>query len=202
MQDRHARMLRAAVVSAVVLVLSAGAHLGAGGTLPHPGVLAGLAALTMLSATVVAKRTLKLPALVAVLGGGQFALHHAFGLLSTSATTMVCASDSSHSGHSGHAALLTCTVQSAETHLHAPVAGAGVMMFVAHAIATLATAILIARGEETLHAVAGWLRPLFSVLRASPARPQVRVGAVVQAHRLHAVPFLISPPLRGPPSFR
>ena len=56
MQDRHARMLRAAVVSAIVLVLSAGAHLGGGGLLPHPGVFVGLAALTMLSATVVAKR--------------------------------------------------------------------------------------------------------------------------------------------------
>ena len=76
------------------------------------------------------------------------------------------------------------------------------MMFVAHAIATLATAILIARGEEALHSVAGWLRPLFKVLRASPVRPLARVGAVVQTHRLHSVPFLISPPLRGPPSFR
>lgn len=202
MQDRHARMLRAAVVSAIVLVLSAGAHLGGGGILPHPGVFVGLAALTMLSAIVVAKRTLRLPALVAVLGGGQFALHHAFGLLSTGASTVVCASASAHTGHPGYAALSACTVKSAETHMHAPVAGAGAMMFVAHAIATLATAILIARGEEALQAVAGWLRPLFSVLRASTVRPLVRVGAVVQTHRLHAVPFLISPPLRGPPSLR
>ncbi|MFJ6416334.1 hypothetical protein [Paeniglutamicibacter sp. NPDC091659] len=75
-------------------------------------------------------------------------------------------------------------------------------MFAAHVIATLATAILITRGEEALYAVAEWLRPLFTVLRLSPVRPPVRVDAVVQEHRLYAVPFLISPPLRGPPTFR
>ena len=104
-------MLRAAVVSLAVLVLSAGAHLGGGGRLPHPGVLLGLAALVMLPSTVLAKRTLGLPALVAVLGGGQFALHHAFGFFATAAPTMVCASDSTHLGH---AAALSCTLGSVE----------------------------------------------------------------------------------------
>ena len=199
MQQRHTRMLRAAVVSAVVLVLSIGAHLGGGGILPHPGVLVGLAALTMLSVIVVAKRTLGLPALAGVLGGGQFALHHAFGFFSAAATSVVCGSDATHLGHS---AALACTVESAETYPHASGGGMGVAMFVAHAIATLAAAMLIARGEEALHSVAGWLKPLFTVLRLSPMRKLVRVGAIVLVRRLHAVPFLISPPLRGPPSFR
>lgn len=192
-------MLRAAVVSAIVLVLSAGAHLGGGGILPHPGVLLGLAALTMLSATVVAKRTLGLPALVAVLGGGQFTLHHAFGFFASAATTVVCAPDAAHLGH---AATLSCTVGSAAVYPHGLEGGTDLTMFAAHAIATLATAMLVARGEKALSSVAGWLRPLFTVLRISPLRPLVRVGAMGPVRRFHAVPFLISPPLRGPPSFR
>jgi hypothetical protein len=199
MQDRHARMLRAAVVSVIVMVLSAGAHLGGGGRLPPPGILLGLGALTMLSAIIVTKRTLRLPALVGVLGGGQFALHHAFGFFASAATTVVCASDSTHLGHS---AALTCTVRSAEASPHASGGETGVAMFAAHAIATLATAILMARGEEALHSVAGWLRPLFTVPRVPSICPSVRAGVVFQVHRLHAVPFLISPRLRGPPSFR
>ncbi|MFF5790816.1 hypothetical protein ACFY5D_02090 [Paeniglutamicibacter sp. NPDC012692] len=198
MQERHARMLRAAVVSVVVLALSAGAHQAGGGMLPHPAVLVGFATLTMLASIVVAKRTLGLPALLAVLGGGQFALHQAFEFLSTT-TTMVCASASTHLDHS---AALTCTVGSAESHQHAVQGGGGVTMFAAHVIATLATAILITRGEEALHAVARWMRPLFTVLRTSPVRPPAWIIPVVQAHRLPAVPFLVSPPLRGPPAFR
>ncbi len=166
-------MLRATVVSALVLALSAGAHLGGGGILPHPGVFLGLAALTMLSATVVAKRTLKLPALIGVLGGGQFALHHAFGFFATAATPVVCASDSTHLGHS---AVLTCTVVSAEASPHASGGGAGAPMFVAHAIATVATAMLIARGEEALHSVGRWLRPLFTVPQASFVRTPAGSG--------------------------
>ena len=199
MPERHARMLRAAVVSLVVLLLSAGAHLGGGGILPHPGVLLGLGALTMLSVTVLAKRRLRLPALLTVLGGGQFALHHAFGLLSSTATTMVCHPDATHSGHS---AALSCALGSTEIQSHAHAGGINIAMFAAHAIATLATAMLIARGEEALGAVARWLRPLFTVLQPSPIDPPARITPVLTVPRLHAVAFLISPPLRGPPAFR
>jgi hypothetical protein len=197
MEDRHTRLLRAAVVTIVVLALSAGAHLGGGGTLPHSFFLLGLAALTMLSATIVAKRTLGLPALLAVLGGGQFALHHAFGFLT--GIIAVCAPASTEHDHE---ALHACTVVPVESSFHALDAGAGLPMFAAHAIATLATALLITRGEGALHAVARWMRPLFMVPRAAPLFPPARVITDARDSPRHAAPFLVSPPLRGPPAFR
>lgn len=196
MQQRHTRLLRAALLTIAVLVLSAGAHLGGGGRLPHPGAVAGLAAPIMLGITIVARRKLGLPTLVSVLGAGQFVLHHAFGFLATTADCVP------HSGHAGHDLLPSCTAGPAGAHQIGFEGGLDPAMFAAHAAATLAMALLITHGETALGALAGWLRPLFAVLKAFAIHPRLRLRVDAQLCRPHAVPFLICPPLRGPPSFR
>ena len=195
MQDQHARLLRAAVVTVVILALSTGAHLGGGGTLPPLRVFAVLAALTMLGVILIAKRTLRAPALVAVLGGGQFALHHAFGFFTTAAA--VCAPASAHLHHSA----IVCTGESVASHQHID-GGTGAVMLSAHVVATLVTAVAITRGEEALHAATVWLYPrLFQPLGPAPTPLLPEVRAIGRGRCPHAVPFLVSPPLRGPPAF-
>lgn len=197
MRDQHIRLLRASVVTVVILVLSAGAHVIAGGSLPPAGILLALASVTMLAVTASARRAMKLPALTAVLCGGQLVLHHAFGLLSTAAT---CVPVSTHLHHGPDHEAMSCAVGPLATH-QSVTGGIGAAMLAAHLAATLATAVLIARGEEALHATAAWLRPLFTMIQPAGLPPLPRITIAVHEYRLVAAPFLVAPPLRGPPAF-
>jgi hypothetical protein len=196
MQNQHVRLLRAAVVSTVILALSAGAHAVAGGSLPHPALMLGLAAVTMMGVTAGMRQSLKAAPLVAVLAGGQFALHHGFILLGTEGS---CTPVSEHLHHASGHAVTSCVGGSPTGHEPASV-GIGAAMLLAHLAATLVTAALIARGEEALTATAAWLRPLLAL--PEPAVFPARTGVVVpeRSYRLTVAPFLVSPPLRGPPA--
>lgn len=197
MREQHVRLLRAAVVSVVILALSAGAHAVGGGALPQPVIMLGLAAGTMLAVTTGIRQSLKIPSLVAVLAGGQFVLHHAFVLLSAPGS---CTPASAHLHHAGGHAVTSCVAGPLVSPESAS-GGIGAAMILAHLAATLATAALVARGEEALNAAAVWLRPLFT--RPEPAVFPAVARIVVPEHgyRLVAAPFLVSPPLRGPPAF-
>lgn len=153
--DAPLRLPRAGVLALTVLTLAAAAHLGAGGQFPTPAIMMALAAVVGLSAVLLAGLKMTAPLLAAYLGGAQLGLHLGFSTLSASAVP-----GSEPSRHLLElAATGPLTLESAATHRHLMV-DAGSPMTFAHAIATLATAFLLARGEAALWALTAWLRPL------------------------------------------
>ena len=101
------RFGRSAVVAAAVLCLAAAAHTAAGGTLPHPAVVLALAALTWLPVMILAGRRLAPATILAVLAGGQVALHQAFELFGT----VQCAPAGPLAEHAGHAQRATTVIR-------------------------------------------------------------------------------------------
>src|SRR6185312_266476 len=190
------RFGRSAVVAAAVLCLAAAAHTAAGGTLPHPAVVLALAALTWLPVMILAGRRLAPATILAVLAGGQVALHQAFELFGTvqCAPAGSPAEHAGHAGHAGHAAVaLDCMSASAHT-------GDSPGMLAAHLAATALTALMLARGEAALWELAAWLRPLVQLpaVTAAPVRASLPITdqGPLPLHTAYLVTLL---PLRGPP---
>jgi hypothetical protein len=145
-------------VSAAILTLAAGAHVLGGGDLPGPGILLAVLALTGLAATTATRLKLNVAAMSALLGAGQLALHEIFTTFSAPglATGALAAAGSADGHHpSGTAAAL-----GAAAHLHGTDSAGGTLMVVAHIVATATCALLLAKGEDALWALAAWLRPL------------------------------------------
>lgn len=208
------RLLRAGTIGATILALAAAAHMLGGGSLPEPLILGALAALTTLASTVATRFRLGLPAMVALLGASQFALHQAFDLLSSGSGTAVpaMAMPSLHDHSLSAAAQTAAALQEATA---AGVAGGamsmsvsmsahsgGLAMTAAHAAATVATAVVLAKGEAALWALAQWLRPLLAPptvvalpVSAVPALPTPASLAVPRPWR-----YLRSHSRRGPPA--
>ncbi|MCO4237472.1 hypothetical protein [Pseudarthrobacter raffinosi] len=160
MRTNHARppfhFLRAASLSTGILTLAAGAHVAGGGDLPAPGILLAVLALTVLAATTATRLRLNFPAMLTVLGAGQFILHEAFTVFSSSGTAVSAAASGLHNAHLAGAA---APVIAATGHVH-DAGSAGILMLLTHALATGACALLLAKGEAALWALAAWLRPL------------------------------------------
>lgn len=149
------RMLRTGLVGSIILGLTAGGHLAGGEHLPEPGILAALCALTILPVAAATRFRLSMPVLTGLLGAGQVWLHWAFCALSSS--TPLTVRESMTHGHAGSTAL-ALEMSGAATMTHA--AGNDWQMFAAHAVATLGTSLVLARGDEALSVLAAWLRPL------------------------------------------
>ncbi|MDR7083770.1 hypothetical protein J2X01_003070 [Arthrobacter ginsengisoli] len=148
------RLLRTGLISSTILGLAAGGHLAGGGTLPEPVILMALCALTVLPVSVLTTFRLSMPVLAGLLGAGQLWLHWAFHALSGAAP----AAGPALSGHAHHTPFPAMGSFSAAPP--ADTTAGDWQMFAAHAVATLATAVVLARGEQTLWALAAWLRPL------------------------------------------
>ena len=159
--------LRAAMVAATIVTLAAAAHVLGGGELPAPGIMAAVLALTGLAATAATRLKLNFPAMASLLGAGQLVLHEAFSAFSSPAGTR-------QSGAPGHHAIawppgITLdTAGSTASHLHQFDSAwtAGIMLG-GHALATLACALLLAKGEAALWSLAAWLRPLIQLPEAA-----------------------------------
>jgi hypothetical protein len=149
------RPLRTGLIGSIVLGLAAGGHLAGGGHLPEPGILAALCALTIVPVAAVTRFRLSMPVLTGLLGAGQLWLHWAFCALS-SATPVIVPESMAH-GHAGHT-VLAPELFGAAVMTHS--AGYDWQMFAAHTVATLGTALVLARGEQALSVLASWLRPL------------------------------------------
>jgi hypothetical protein len=153
--------VRTSAVATVILALASGAHLAGGGELPAPAILLAVLALTALGSTTATRLRLRFPAMAALLGGGQLALHEVFtafgapGAEAAGAPTL-------HAGHLAGADVLPAALG----HAHAAEAASGPLMLAGHALATLVCALLLAKGEEALWALAAWLRPLAALPRA------------------------------------
>jgi hypothetical protein len=173
----HARVpfhfLRAASVATGILALAAGAHTAAGGKLPAPGILLAVLALTALACTAATRLRLNFPAMTVLLGAGQFVLHEVF--TACSAAGLGIDPDAPDLHHVSRAA--SPIIGTAAGHLHQPDSPAGTLMLLAHALATVSCALLLAKGEAALWALAGWLRPLFRLPEA--VRPDAGVRPAV-----------------------
>ncbi|MEV7473574.1 hypothetical protein ACIQF8_18375 [Pseudarthrobacter sp. NPDC092184] len=192
---RHAplRLPRAGVLALTVLTLAAAAHVGAGGQLPAPAIMMALAAVVGLSAVLLAGLKMTAPLLAAYLGGAQLSLHLAFSTLSAGA---VPGSEPSHHGPGLAAGPLM--LESAATHQHL-MADAGSPMTFAHVIATLATALLLARGEAALWALAAWLRPLNGPIDPVIIPPGFRQPLRTRRPLPPGVTVPVQTVVRGPP---
>lgn len=196
------RLLRALTVTGLTVGLAAGGHVAGGGNLPAPMITLALAALVLVPVTWLTRRELSFTTLLGLLGAGQVVLHEAFTTLSVSAVCQGPMSGGSHHHHAGMSSL-QCLPSAAAAGMDAPTAAAvgPVAMLIGHALAVLATAWFLRRGEASLWRLLAWLRPLVTVLRpavipaAGPrtfARNPVFIPAPWRNLRRHS--------LRGPPS--
>lgn len=167
--------LRSGAISIVVVLLAAGAHVVGGGELPTAPVLLALVALTALAATLATRFKLNFFTLAGLLGAGQLALHEAFTTLSP-----ITASKQGMNHHLGGEAL-SPGLDIAATHTHELGTAFGTMMFVGHVLATFASAVVLAKGENALWQLAAWLRPLLALptllFRPDAGASPVAVGA-------------------------
>lgn len=190
-----ARLLRAALLSSLVVALAAGAHALAGGTAPSVLALAGLAALVLPVAVVVTAHRVRTAAALAVLGAGQVALHAAFGLTERCGAVLGGHAPRGVGSHAGH--VVASSADACVSHVGAHASGA---MIAAHAGATVVTALLVAGAERGWWRVLAYLAPLLR-----PARPVVGpvVARPVVVSALAAPPaalhLRVPPPRRGPP---
>lgn len=101
-------------------------------------------------------------------------------------------------GHAGHSALAPEILGPA---MVTPSAGNDWQMLAAHTVATLGTALVLARGEEALSALAAWLRPL-AQLPASCIIVPARIPGPCMAPLALPLDQLVRrmPERRGPPA--
>ncbi|MDM7991621.1 hypothetical protein [Arthrobacter sp. zg-Y877] len=196
------RLLRSAVVAAVIFALAAGAHVAGGGVLPEPVLLLALAAFTLAGTSATAGRRLPAGSLFLVLAAAQLGLHGAFRVLTSGVHCLPGAS--THHGVAMVCPAPAAGVQELGAHqlsgLHTFQHDAGTALFLAHLAAVVLSALALARGEDALHATAAWLRPLFTVpapVRFRIVRPAAAPRPAVGTTRTRYCP---ATPLRGPPS--
>jgi hypothetical protein len=188
------------MVATTVVTLAAAAHVVAGGLLPAPALLFALLALTALVTTTATRLKLNLAGMSALLGAGQVVLHEAFSALSLSAAGAVTGGPAERAHHGGAVFL---PLPADHLHqLHQPDSALAWSMLAGHALATLACALLLARGEDALWSLAAWLRPLVQLPAPLPPRPAVE--RVLAPRSLAAIPLpwrnLRRDCRRGPPA--
>ncbi|GAA1118000.1 hypothetical protein [Arthrobacter flavus] len=186
------RLVRSSVTSAVVLALAAGAHVIGGGNLPAPLIVAVLGSATLMAVTVISKRALSLPALFLVLALGQWLLHHAFSLTSTTAACVTAPAT--------HYAVQAVNCMPNGAHGHPAAAHTDLWMLTLHGVAVAATGFMLHRGESALHQAASWLVPLLRLPDVVLGAPAPRIPLFPPAPALRPVRALRDiPALRGPP---
>lgn len=190
------RMLRTGLIGSIILGLAAGGHLAGGEHLPEPGILAALCALTILPVAAATRFRLSMPVLTGLLGAGQVWLHWAFCALSSASPVTV--PESMTHGHAGTTALAP-EMSGAVIMPHS--AGNDWQMLAAHAVATLGTALVLARGEQALTMLVAWLRPLAQLPASCTILPGRVPGACVAPVALPWDQLVRRMPARrGPPA--
>lgn len=196
------RLLRAGTLAVVMISLAALAHVLGGGALPGGGVLAVLLGLVLVTCLVASGRRLEGLSIGAILGGGQLALHEAFALLGTTGADAASLGHVVGSGH--HAVLVTHAGQPGSDVGAAHAVGGGhdhlsLTMVLAHVLATVVTAAVLARGERALWLLAGWLAPVIRILLERPAHWPRPAAITVAVPRLRSAELVLAAPRRGPP---
>ncbi|WP_258804218.1 hypothetical protein [Pseudarthrobacter sp. NS4] len=188
---------RSLLVTGIAVFLASGAHVAGGGGTPPPTLLAALTALLLPPVVLLSRRQLSLPVLTSVLSTGQLLLHGAFSLF---LPETACAAPGP-AGHIHHTvAATTCAPGATAGERLAEAAGHGWPMTVAHAVAVLFTALLLARGETALWHLLAWLRPLVRI--PVPARLPAPTPCLLTSSHFHAPASSTDAcvhRLRGPP---
>jgi hypothetical protein len=201
------RLVRAAVLTALVVALTIAAHRLGGGASPAIFALVALTALLWPVALLATRRRLGPVGLLVGLGAGQLLGHGLLGWLAgpgvsgTSASvSLECLQHAAHQRAStaclGDPAVAEA-LAAGQAHAHGQQV-TGLLMLAAHLLATVVAALLVARGEQVL-----W-RLIDLVLRALPVlltpvgarRPRPAATLLVPARADLAVR-----PGRGPPAY-
>ena len=191
------RLFRTGLIGSIIVALAAGGHLAGGGRLPEPVIVTALCVVAIVPVAILTRFRLSFPALAGLLGVGQLWLHWSFGALSAGAPAAGRAR--MVEGHPGHAAA-AISPEMLDPSMAVSAADMGGAMFAAHAVATLGTALLLARGERALSALASWLRPLVQLPRPCPAMPMRAPGPCTVNLALPKIRVgLRLPTRRGPP---
>ena len=177
-----ARLARAGVFGGASLFLATAGHVVGGGTLPGAGLLALTAiGLALLSVTLTVRR-LRFEVLLAALGVEQILLHLLFHASTTAATCAPVLMP-------GHTMSTVCGMGAATA--------ASWPMLLGHALAVLATAWLLARGERWLWAVADRIHRYAGSAPGRVRRPRPVVVSVLAVFLVPARWVLTGP--RAPP---
>ncbi|WP_433955615.1 hypothetical protein [Janibacter indicus] len=170
--------------------LSTGAHLTAGGGLPSTGGIVLVIGVLLWSGLLLTRWRLGRVALAATLGGAQVVLHT---LLSAGHHAPTCAVGGGH-----HEMVVGCAGGAEVSHTSPA-------MVLAHTVAALLLALLLARGEEAVWFLAGLLRPVLPrpIRRVVDAAPSEIPARADQPRR---APFVLGgvgrrgPPVRPAPT--
>lgn len=185
---RRRRALRGAVAAAVAVLFASTAHTLSGGHAPPAWLVVSIVVLAAPLCVALIGRRRNLPRLAAAIGAAQLVLHGAFAAIG----------DAAPAGGPSHGA-----------HHHAPLAldasafadPAAATMTSGHAIAAVATLLVLAWGERLMVAIARGIRRLLR-LPVAPALPSPHVplpSAPTTAPHAAAV-FLDCVSRRGPPT--
>lgn len=207
------RLVRALALALTTVALAAVAHLLAGGDLPAPLLLAGVLVAAVAAAHAATARRVGPAVAVVLLGAGQLLLHTALALLvpgSGAGGALPAASAHSHgvrSVHGGHGAghgaghdVLHGAAASGTLDAVADASG-GLPMLLAHAVATVLVAAVLAGADASLWLLLAWLAPLVPLLvaRAPRVRPLPAPSADVPARAPHQPALCRATSRRGPP---
>lgn len=187
------RAARALVVTGLLVALTTSAHTLGGGTV-SAGASLVLTLLVLPATGYAVERRLGARALLLLLGAGQGLGHALLAAMAPSAHGVA-------ERLPGHLALHdTVDLALVGTGVvdHAAVAGGhgGLTMLLAHALATVILAVLLAKGEEALWAVVARLLPTLEA-PAPLARPRLTLAAPPRVGR--SLLLLSAPVARGPP---
>jgi hypothetical protein len=174
-----------------MVLLASGAHAFGGGVLPEPGIMVLLFVLALVPVTLLAGRRITAPVMAVLLCSSQLILHEAFDTLSTASGFMPARGEHVH----GLGAVLPAAAAGMGMHAAVP----GVLMLVAHAVATLVTALVLAKGETALWMLAAWLRPLIQLPDSVVLHPLPRPAAFFDVFVPSRWRNLRLPAERGPP---
>ena len=181
------RVARAVAFGVAVLTIAAGAHVAAGGVLPSITVLALLAVPVIMVAVALTGRRCGLVLMVGSMAAAQLLLHETLVALTTQVPGDM-------------AGQMSAATASTMGHAIAHTDGWSVTMTAAHVVATLVTALLLARGEQALWQLVSRLLPTL------PCIPRLLACGPRQAPVLLSVPALRpslvsgGSGLRGPPA--
>lgn len=193
------RLFHTGLIGSVVLGLAIGGHLAGGGQLSALSVLAALCVVTMIPVAVLTRFRLSFPVLTGLIGAGQLWFHWTLNALSVGNPPAVPADLlAGHADHASHAATQVgheTLAMAAPAHAGAP----DLLMFATHAVATLATALLLARGERAFEGFANWFAPLLRRPEPATILPARLPDPCFMAPFLWARPGLRLPSRRGPP---
>ncbi|MDN4643873.1 hypothetical protein [Arthrobacter sp. PsM3] len=190
------RLPRSTAIAAVILALAAGAHTLAGGQLPPAPVMAACTALVLLGVVLLTRWKLTATALAGILSAGQWMLHAAFSVLSETAPAGPAPGPHLHTAAAAGARMAAAHDL---PHSHLP-ADLDPPMLGAHILATLVTAVLLARGEAALWALAAWLQPFAGIATVPILVTSQTVLPVPRHAPARRWRFLRRHPLRGPPA--